>query len=196
MPNSLFNQVPWCQATIGASSKATSPKAGGTAGSPWRAAAGRKGAESGAGAVFAGHGLMFVVSGSCWVLCCGWCNGTGACDVLQAAKAAKAQAESETLAKAKSMVGCHGAIATNLLQLNFQNATIWVLVINDLEWDLLSQKLRPQPQLKHQAEMVKRQLSQLSQLPLQLHWMSSQGRSRHRLGISNMMGTSGGFGRK
>lgn len=43
-----------------------------------------------------------------------------ACDVLQAAKAAKAQAESETLAKAKSMVGCHGAIATNLLQSNFQ----------------------------------------------------------------------------
>lgn len=78
MPNSLFNQVQWCQATIGASSKATSPKAGGTAGSPWRAAAGRKGAKSGAGAVFAGHGLMFVVSGSCWVLCCGWCNGTDA----------------------------------------------------------------------------------------------------------------------
>ena len=139
MQNCLFNQVQWCQATIGAASKATSPKAGGTAGSPWRAAAGRKGAESGAGAVFAGRNrLMFVISGSCWVLQQDGCSKTltrekgddMTCDVPQAAKAAKAQAESETLAKAKSMVGCHGA-DNKFAALQFPNATR-VLVSNQI----------------------------------------------------------------
>ena len=106
----------------------------------------------------------------------------------QAAKAAKAQAESETLAKAKSMVGCHGA-DNEFAAIKFPNARrVLVIGSNQISNGICcSQNLRPQ--LKHQPQMVKQMVKWQLQLP-QLHWMSSQGQTRpwHQLGTSNMMG--------